>query len=271
MTEQTYTRATAGAVSAEVTSRVGRIAVVVDATATHAKVKVHTSDAEGPLADAVRDTTIVDRCGRLRVQVPETAGAAGSIISTGTMRGFRNEITVTGNVGGSMVVSSGDVFIGGRQIVGNGRVVAQQGTVVGGGTITVEVTLPPGSSLTAQTASADLDVRGALHELDVRSVSGDVEAQCVHTFRCNTTSGDVEIERITGSVNATGVSGDIEIGTYSGSSFYANTVSGDVMVSATPNSSGTLFANTVSGDVTTRGAGHLETRTHTVSGRERRR
>ncbi|MFB6814487.1 hypothetical protein ACFCV8_08070 [Streptomyces sp. NPDC056347] len=52
--------------------------------------------------------------------------------------------------------------------------------------------------------------------------------------------------------------------------FRANTVDGDVRVSATPAAYGSIDVSTVAGDVTTRGTSQLRERVNTVSGKHRR-
>jgi DUF4097 and DUF4098 domain-containing protein YvlB len=173
------------------------------------------------------------------------------------------------------VIRGGDFWVGGQQVVSDGRVVVQQGTIVGGtcgAVLLVDVKVPDHSSVRLETTDADLLVlHGDLQVLDVRSLSGGVEAKGVHTLRINTTSGDVAAERVESRVDVYSVSGDLEIGAYNGSEFRFNSVSGDLEVSATPAATGSITANTVSGDVTTRGADHLQHRVATVTGKTRRR
>ncbi|MEU9396610.1 DUF4097 family beta strand repeat-containing protein [Streptomyces sp. NPDC048324] len=276
MTTKTFTATADGRIWADVISSIGNVNVTVDAMLKNAEITVRTSDDEGPIADAVRNTTSREHTSNgvnvLEVHIPKINGGGtfigGGGFSTTTMTVGGNTFTFTGSGGVSMI--GNDVYMGGKKIVENGRVIAQQGTVVGGtgnGTITVDVRLPDLSSFRLDTVSGDLKVTGDLQILDVKSTSGDVEAMGVHTLRGNTTSGDFEVTR----VDVTSVSGDIEIGAYNGSEFRVNSVSGDVHISATPAATGTLDVSTVSGDVTTRGADHLRPRVSTVSGRHRRR
>lgn len=265
MTEQTFTTTTTGALTAEVISHIGQITVRVDRAAKHATATVRTTDTEGPAADAVREATLEERGGTLRVRVPQIDGGIHNQVNIGG-----NSISFNGGVG--TVISGGDIYVAGRRIVSNGRVVAQQGTVIGGsgsGSVTVLLTLPPSSSLRVTTTSADLEILGGLKALDVHSVSGDVQAQDVHDLIGQNTSGDIEVERVTGFVSINTISGDTEIGAYGGGGFRANSVSGDILVSATPDASGEVTVNTVSGDINTRGVGHLDVRSGTVSGKER--
>ncbi|MFG3532768.1 DUF4097 family beta strand repeat-containing protein [Streptomyces sp. NPDC047917] len=283
-TSQTFTATAAGAVWTDVISHVGTVNVTIDPALKHAVVTVSTGADDGPLADAVRGATKQESTHQsltcLTVRVPKvrgntmTMGNSTFSFNGGNMVVGQNFGVVTGSVTG-MTISHGDVIIGGRKVVSNGRVVAEQGTVVSGGgmgTITVDVQLPSDqSSVRLETTSADITVHGDLQVLDVRSVSGDIQARGVHTLRGNTTSGDFEVDRVDARVDVNSVSGDIEIGAYNGTEFRANTVSGDVHVSATPAATGVIDANTVSGDITTRGTDPLRERVGTVSGNHRRR
>ncbi|MGY3685111.1 DUF4097 family beta strand repeat-containing protein [Streptomyces sp. TE33382] len=283
--KQTFTATTSGRIWADVISQTGTVNVTVDPTLKNALITVSTPDTEGPVADAVRNTTSREHVSNglnvLEVRVPKIPGNTVQMgnssfnFSGGNMVVSQNYGVVTGSVTG-MTISNGDVYVGGRKVVENGRVVAEQGTVVGGaggsGRITIDVRVPDLSSVRLDTTSGDLQVlQGDLQVLDVRSVSGDVEAKGVHTLRGNLTSGDVEVERVEARVDIASVSGDIEIGAYNGSELRATSVSGDITVSATPAATGSFTASTVSGDVTTRGAEHLSPRVSTVSGRVRPR
>lgn len=283
-TRQTFTATDSGPIWADITSHTGAVTVTVDPTLTRAQITVSTPDTEGPAADAVRGTTSREHTSNgvdvLEIRVPKIpsnhmqVGGSSFHFSSGDLDVSQYGVVNTGTMTGA-VISGGNIWVGGHQVVSNGRVVAQAGTIVTGpgasGHITVDVRVPDLSSVRLETTSADLRVaHGDLQVLDVHSVSGDVEAKGVHTLRGNLTSGDVLVERVEARVDATTVSGDIEIGAYSGTEFRASSVSGDITVSATPASDGFFTATTVSGDVATRGAEHLNPRVSTVSGRVRR-
>ncbi|MEU1309495.1 DUF4097 family beta strand repeat-containing protein [Streptomyces cinnamoneus] len=275
-TEQTFTATAAGQIWADIAVDSGIVTVTVEPGLKAARITVRTPTDEGPVADAVRNTTSYEHVsnGRnvLTVCVPKVQGGTCTTVQFGA--GSFSSMVFTAGTG--TVVSGGDVYVGGQQIVSNGRVVAEAGTVVSGpgaaGQITVDVRLPELSSVRLETTSADLRVlQGDLQVLDVCSLSGDVEARGVHTFRGKTTSGDFEVGSVAAKVDVSSVSGDVEVEAYGGSDFRVNTVSGDVSVSATPAASGSIDVTSVSGDITSRGAGHLAHRTRTVSGRVRPR
>ncbi len=276
MTEKTFTASAALPAIADITSHVGQVTVTVNPMLKTAQVKVHTADTEGPLADAVNNATISEQnAGRethVRIDVPKVNGGGTNVVQIGGSRfSFNGGVINTGTMTG-VTVSNNDIWMGGRQIVSDGRVVAERGTAVSGfGTIAVEVQLPANSSVDLQTTSADLTVNGDLNDLRFHTVSGDIDTQGVRTLSGNTTSGDIEVERLAVSASVSSVSGDVEVGSYSGTSFSANTVSGDIELTATPAATGAVNVSSVSGNVTTRGAGHLNVRPSTVSGRVRNR
>ncbi|MEU3189492.1 DUF4097 family beta strand repeat-containing protein [Streptomyces sp. NPDC006992] len=265
MSQQSYTATLAGGLPVEITSHLGTVDVRVDAGATHAVVRVHTTDTEGPCADAVRDTVIDERSGTLRVKVPQLPGGGSHLTFSGG--------NVVGNIsfaGGGMVVSSGDVVIGGRKVVENGRVVAQQGTVVGGagaGTVTVEVVLPTASSLAVETTNAELTVRGEVDELAFDSRNGSLQADAARRLDATTHNGSLLVDRIEEELEAAAHNGSVTIGAYNGRRGAARTHNGDITISATPASSGQLSARTHNGNIRLRGADHLTTRTKTHNGR----
>lgn len=157
MTEKTFTASAALPTVAYITSHVGQVTVTVNPNLKTAQVKVHTADSEGPLADAVNNTTISERNAgnetHLNINVPKVNGGTNTVqigrssfsFSGGGNFGVANTGTMTG-----VTINDDDIWIGGRQIVSGGRVVAERGSVVSGGgfgTITVEVQLPANSSV----------------------------------------------------------------------------------------------------------------------------
>ncbi|MGW7268273.1 DUF4097 family beta strand repeat-containing protein [Streptomyces sp. NPDC054842] len=281
-TEKTFTASTAGRIFADLISHIGAINVFVEPTRKNAQFIIRTGDNEGPLADAVNGTTHreYDYNGThvLEVRVPQVEGAnfgSTNVVQIGGSRfSFSGGVINTGSMTG-VTISNGDVWVGGQRVVSNGRVVAEQGSVVGSGstgTITVDVHVPSLSSFRLDTTSGDLTVHGGdLQALEVKSVSGDVDATAAHTLRATLTSGDLNISRVEGRADLNSVSGDIEIGLYRGSSFRANAVSGDIDVRVHEEATGIFDVSTVSGDVTTVGATHLNPRVSTFSGKHRRR
>lgn len=275
LTTTTYTATATGAVWAALTAPVGAVTVTVDPTLVHAEVTVRTPDAEGPVADAVRETVIRETVAGvhqvLSVEVPAVKGGVsfgGGGWNATTMSVNGQSISFSGP---GMQVFGGDVFIGGQRIVAGGRVVAEKGTVVSGagaaGGITLDVRLPGASSVSWTTTSADLTVVGDdLHVLEVSSVSGDVSAHGVHTLSGTSTSGDIDVRRVVGRLAVETTSGDITVDRYSGSGAQVRSVSGDIVITGTPAASAQAVIKTVSGDISARGLAHLAPQIRTVSG-----
>lgn len=161
----------------------------------------------------------------------------------------------------------------------------ERGFIDSGGRARVRVAAPAGSSLTAQTASADvrstlghshvsvatasgdISVEGAGSatlktasgdvalgdvetHLEVRSASGDVVARSVGGRAILTTvSGDVRLDRVDGDLVVSTASGDVRIARYGGEDLEASTVSGDVWLALPAGRTVELDARTFSGSV----------------------
>jgi hypothetical protein len=288
VTEQTYTAAASGALTAVITSPIGEVNVRVDASVRQATVRVHTADAEGQTAEAVRDTHIEEHDGTLRVRVPELPGGGGTVISgnvisdggvivsggnfSSIQSSFGNVSSVQiggGHFSGGIVAGDGDVIIGGRKIVSGGRVVAEQGTVVSActGTITVEVVLPTDSSLEVETTNADLTVHGDLNELAFEADNGTLRAAGARTLGAVTHNGDILVARVDEEFGAVSHNGAIRVDAYGGRSGSAQTHNGSISITGTAASTGRLTVRTHNGNITLRGTDHLKTSTKTHRGR----
>jgi DUF4097 and DUF4098 domain-containing protein YvlB len=111
----------------------------------------------------------------------------------------------------------------------------------------VAVTVPEGSALTVDTASADVHCAGELARLNASSASGDIQAERVTGISdVSTASGDVRVDR-SGQVRVKSVSGDIQIDAVDGDAT-GQSVSGDIEISAVR--TGEISVKTTSGDIT---------------------
>lgn len=155
----------------------------------------------------------------------------------------------------------------------------------GGGRARIRIVTPDGSSLRANTASADVravldldrvtiasasgdvllgDVRTAEiktasgditlgqveDDLTARSASGDIRADSVGgDTSVITASGDVGVDRAEGSLSASSASGDVRVGRYLGEDLESSTMSGDLIVGLPPGRTVKLNARTLSGSV----------------------
>jgi DUF4097 and DUF4098 domain-containing protein YvlB len=109
----------------------------------------------------------------------------------------------------------------------------------------VRIRCPHGARVDLRSRSADLDARGRLGDLRVKTASGDTEAQEVEgSAEVASASGDVEIDSVGGRVDISTASGDVRVG-HAGGRLRANLVSGDLAVGGASES---VEATTVSGD-----------------------
>lgn len=121
------------------------------------------------------------------------------------------------------------------------------------GSVHVTVTLPPGSSMDAETGSGDIRTEGPLARAEIKSGSGDVSLESVEDIRLTVGSGDVNIGG-TGAAVVTAGSGDIRLGRSTGRS-ELRTGSGDIVVQDVAD----ISLATGSGDVmVTSAAGHVQ-------------
>ncbi|MFF6888651.1 hypothetical protein ACFY9F_36370 [Streptomyces sp. NPDC012421] len=271
--EKIHVMSAAGAIELNLSVSHGAVSVTVDPKAVYGRVRVHTAATEGPVANAVTDTTFTERGNRLTVSVPDdSVGGMGGSYSVmqvgGNVVSFNGGVINTGTMTG-MTISNGDIWVGGRQVVAGGRVVAEQGTVVSGaaGTITVDVILPAGSSLAVSTKNAETTVRGDLEAIRFDARNGSLQAGSVKVLESETHNGSVLLDSVDEELEASTHNGSITIGAYNGRRGSARTHNGDVTISATPASSGRLAARTHNGNIRVRGAGHLDLKTSTHNGR----
>ncbi|MDQ3735494.1 MAG: DUF4097 domain-containing protein [Actinomycetota bacterium] len=122
------------------------------------------------------------------------------------------------------------------------------------------VTLPTGSTVDVETATADVRMRGIFDGVHVNTASADVSVPHV-TGRAevNSASGDVHLSRCEGPVQVRTASGDVRLD-YSGVQASVQTASGDALLGRI---SGDLAVRSASGDVivATAGAGSLQAKT----------
>lgn len=255
MTERAFVSQTPGPIVLGLSLQMGRVHVKVSEDLTTARVVLHTDDSTGPAADAVNRARSEQNGQALGIEVPELPG---NVMVT-SVRGNR----VTQHMGTVYGSVTGMTIINGRIVTGGS---SDMQTV---SPIEATVHLPVGSSFALSTTSADTVVWGDIDRMEIRSVSGDLDACDVRDLTVNSTSGDVRVNRITEQITARSVSGDIEVALYSGRHAQLGATSGDIRVQATAAASGHLSARSVSGDVRVAGARHLSVSADSVSGRVR--
>ncbi|GAA2383345.1 DUF4097 family beta strand repeat-containing protein [Nonomuraea africana] len=112
----------------------------------------------------------------------------------------------------------------------------------------IDIALPEGSSLRAETASADVTTTGPLHEVDITSASGDVTVAHAATLRVKTASGDVRCDVTTGDAAIDATSGRVGLGSVGGHAD-VTTASGDAVIGR---AEGDVTSRTASGDLVVR-------------------
>ncbi|GJG87365.1 hypothetical protein tb265_25460 [Gemmatimonadetes bacterium T265] len=111
----------------------------------------------------------------------------------------------------------------------------------------LDVVVPVGTRVTANSISGDVRVRGVRGELDAETVSGDIDVQeATRRLSATSVSGSVHADTFDGDLHAHSVSGDLRVVGVRGDAD-VNTVSGNVELRGAR--LGRLRARTVSGDV----------------------
>lgn len=127
----------------------------------------------------------------------------------------------------------------------------------------VRITAPAGSGVRAQTQSADLRTTGRVDRLDLRTASGDVQADRVERGSLvQTASGNIRIAEIGADAELRSASGDITVDRCGGS-LSVHSTSGDVRIERPAQQ---VFVRAVSGDIRVSDAMTGEMQLTSVSG-----
>jgi Putative adhesin len=177
---------------------------------------------------------------------PRGSVAINNVAGSVDLRGWdKAEVEVTGTAGSDVdhVSVSGDP---GHVTV---QVITRQNRLWGSdGSAHLTVHVPARSSVTATLVSADFKVSGLLGDLQLQSVSGEVEGEVGGDLRAGSVSGDIRLSaRSAKSIAVKTVSGDITLGGGSGETD-VSTVSGTIKVEEGLQSR--AHFKSVSGDVT---------------------
>ncbi|MGH3976772.1 MAG: DUF4097 family beta strand repeat-containing protein, partial [Pseudonocardiaceae bacterium] len=119
--------------------------------------------------------------------------------------------------------------------------------------LTIQVTVPSDSSITARSGSADITVDGVAHRLDASTGSGQVRAQpCIGETDVRTGSGDVRLGSVLGRLRVRTGSGKVEVISIENAAGHGgrgtvHTGSGDIRLGAVTHD---VSARTGSGDLT---------------------
>lgn len=116
----------------------------------------------------------------------------------------------------------------------------------------IELTVPVGVSVTAQTRSGDIDISGTKGEIEANAQNGDVRiGDAGRRLEVSTLSGDVEIGGVAGDTRVRAISGDVSIQGPKGD-VEVEAVSGDIEVKGAD--SRYVRLRSTSGDVTYAGS-----------------
>lgn len=168
---------------------------------------------------------------------------AGSVKVTAKQTETVRVFLVPGNRAGERLLEETEVsFEGGTLRVQ----VPRRVLIRGNPSLDLTIELPEGSSVAADTASADLTLTGRLASLNGKTASGDVHADRVSgDVELTTASGDIQLEDSGGEVRVSTASGDVTVGR-AGGDLVTKTASGDVRIGQACQSAS---AKTASGDV----------------------
>ncbi len=111
----------------------------------------------------------------------------------------------------------------------------------------VVVELPSNADVLVHTASANLDIRVPVRNVDFKSASGDVETGEVDVLVVKTASGNVTASKVSQGVRVNAVSGNVRVSESLHGTAVVVSVSGDVRIE---NADATLDISTVSGRAT---------------------
>ena len=111
--------------------------------------------------------------------------------------------------------------------------------------IGIAIRCPEGADLDVTTHSSDVEGRGPLGDVTVKSASGDVKVGDVRQLGFNTASGDLSAGAVEGNLTTKSASGDVDIRSVGGPAT-VNTVSGDLRIAS---AGAGVRVSAVSGDV----------------------
>ncbi len=210
-------------------------------------------------AQKTLDTTVAVRSGaRLSVQNPN-----GSVV----VRSWnRSQVRVVAESGDSPVleVTAGQILV--RSEVHRRR---------GRGDAEFSITVPTGTPVQIGGMSVDVDVSDVCGDVQINTLSGDVNVRCAADVQVtaisgdialadvrgrvdvSATNGDITVRGVRGGVSARAVSGDIDLSQIDGDNVEAEAVSGDVSYTGRVADSGRYRLVTHSGDVSLRVVGTL--------------
>ncbi|WP_331726925.1 DUF4097 domain-containing protein (plasmid) [Streptomyces globisporus] len=232
-------------VDAQLLGAAGTITVRTAHDRTTAEITLRTADETGPLADAVANARLDADDVTLTAHV-QAAGRAGTNQGSGVVVGgnrYGVVQNVRNNYGSMIAMSGGDLNIGPGGLTFNPQ---SSQPVSSGSTIEILALVPEGSSLTARTQAADVTAYATLATVQVDTESGNITAAHTTDVTATTQAGDIHLGR-TDVAHATTQAGDVTVNDFGGTA-HLKSASGDLRLHAA--AGGDVTANTVAGDVT---------------------
>lgn len=120
-----------------------------------------------------------------------------------------------------------------------------------GGHVDATIVVPVGSSAHTETASADFEATGELGDVASYTGSGEVKVEHAHDVEIRTGSGDIQVRRVSGSVDSKSGSAEVVFGEIAGDADVLSG-SGDVVVDQV---GGRFKVKAGSGDIVVKAAG----------------
>lgn len=215
-----------------------------------------------PLAATAAPRSVNERRAVQAGAAVEISNAAGQLDIVGWNR---DEVQITGTLGDRVerVDISGDARRLRIRVI-----IPQQGWRSGGTEAQLRVHVPEGAAVEASVVSAGLRVNGVSGDMELQSVSGDIEAEVGGNLEAQSVSGNLrlsarnshatEVRTVSGNANVAGPAGEVEASTVSGdmelqtgmltkASF--ESVSGDIRLNGALAPGGRLRAESVSGNM----------------------
>lgn len=169
----------------------------------------------------------------------------------------KNEIKITAIKKGRRERDLDDATIHIRQINGNIRIITRHDrefSLFRTGSVSVyyEIIVPAKASVRAKSISGDIEVRKIGGVLNAETISGKIRVRVAENdVRCKSTSGDIDLEYINGDAELESISGEISIQEIEGS-VEAGTVNGDIELDAFSHAE-EIEVSSTSGDIDLRG------------------
>lgn len=237
------TAAVPGSIALDIDLPVGRLDVTVSEQAEQAKIELAATDHDAA-REALKDATLDQSAGKLTVRVPVIDSADDALPNAQVGNG--NSMIISGGV------VMGNVTIGaGRNVVIGRNITVQRGGKVihvsGSGnspSIIAKAILPLGSTLRFAGQVTDVRVTGAITQVDMDVMAGNVEIEDVRNAWISSTTGDITVDRLD-SATLTSTIGDITVDSVA-DRLLARATTGNIRVA----SAAVVEAATSTGDIT---------------------